>query len=657
MKQCPKCSRTYTDETLNFCLEDGEWLVEANVTDEPATAVMPEGVSSPGKTTLERETQIYTSGDFIAREVKQHKLRTTLIAAFAIFILAGFGYGIYHLIGRRGVAPITRTSTNILTERLSGDGRTRSPVISPDGKFMVYVKLEGGQQSLWIKQIQTGSNVNVVKPGESDEFWGITFSRDGNFVYYNAGGRSAKEAPTIFRAPTLGGIPPIKFLSNAFLLDFSPDGKQIAYRRVDLSVLKETVLVANADGSQEREVIVRNGTQYFSSPPRWSPDGMLLAVGVGDDALAPAPNVVPIVVSIDSGTAVELGTKKWEKMDDIVWHPSGDSLLVDASENALLPGQIWELSYPAGEPRKITSDVNGHTGISITSDGNSIVTGELFARSSVWVSPDLKPENAKQIMPATGDTWGLDWTPDGRIVYASDQTGSVEIWIMNADGSAARPLTSDKVFKLVPTVSPDGRYIVYTAASNGGELIRIDIGGGDPRVLTKSNGADNPHISPDGKWVIYSAFVDGAMRVLRVPIDGGDGQKLTSGGFATEPRYSNDGSRFACFLLDLKSLVWNKIAIYPAEGGEPITILDVPGDTNSGRGPEWTPDDKNIVVVIAPGETQELFQIPVDGSAGKQITKVGVPGIARRAFSPDGKRIAIVRAEGFGNAIIISNFR
>jgi Tol biopolymer transport system component len=656
MKHCPKCGRSYDDETLNFCLEDGEWLQAKSDPDEPATAVMPEGTSSPGKTTLERETQIYTSGDFISNEIKSHKFRFGAIGAVALIVVVGFFYGTYKFLDRSAVST-QRTAGNMITQRLSGDGRTRSPVISPDGKFMVYVKLEGGQQSLWIKQIQTGSNVNVVKPGESDEFWGITFSRDGNFVYYNAGGRSTNETPTVFRAPTLGGFPPTKFLSNAFFVDFSPDGARISYRRADLSILKESVLVANADGSQEREVLSRLGTQYLSTPPRWSPDGKFLVVGAGDDALVPNPSVVPMLISLDAGTVTEIGQKKWEKIDDIVWHPSGDSLLADASENALLPGQIWELSFPSGEPRKITSDANGHTGISITSDGSSIVTGELSARSAVWVSPDLKPENAKQIMPATGDTWGLAWTPDGRIVYASDQSGSVEIWIMNADGSGARPLTSDKIFKLVPTVSPDGRYVVYTSASNGGELIRIDIGGGDPRILTKNNGADNPHISPDGKWVIYSAFVDGAMRILRVAIDGGEGQTLTSGAFATEPRYSNDGSRFACFLLDPKSLVWNKIAIYPADGGQPITTLDVPGDTNSGRGPVWTPDDMNIVVVISPGEMQELFQIPVDGSAGKQITKLGVPGIARRAYSPDGKRIAIVRAEGLGNAIMFSNFR
>src|SRR4029077_20860275 len=134
------------------------------------------------------------------------------------------------------------------------------------------------------------------------------------------------------------------------------------------------------------------------------------------------------------------------------------------------------------------------------------------------------------------------------IVYVSDQTGDAEVWIMNADGSEARPLTNDRIFKLVPTVSPDGKYVVYTSAGNGGQLVRIDLAGGNPVILTKATGADNPHISRDSRWVIYSAYVDGMPKILRVSIDGGEEQPLTEY-HATEPRYSNDGTRFACFML------------------------------------------------------------------------------------------------------------
>ena len=127
--------------------------------------------------------------------------------------------------------------------------------------------------------------------------------------------------------------------------------------------------------------------------------------------------------------------------------------------------------------------------------------------------------------------------------------------------------------------------------------------------------------------------------------------------YAIEPRYSRDGTRIACFIPNEKTLNWTRLAIIPAEGGPPIKILDTPSNTNIARGPIWTPDDEGITVVIAPGEKQDLWLQPVDGGPGRQMTDLGLPGVARREYSRDGKRIAIVRAQGVGNAIMITDFR
>jgi Tol biopolymer transport system component len=210
---------------------------------------------------------------------------------------------------------------------------------------------------------------------------------------------------------------------------------------------------------------------------------------------------------------------------------------------------------------------------------------------------------------------------------------------------------------MVPTFSPDGKFIVYTSSENGGQLVRVNIDGSDPHVLTRSVDSDNPHVSSDSKWVIYSAIVDGASRIMRVPLDGGEESVLLPGQIAMEPRYSSDGTKFACFLLDEKTTRWSKLGIFAADGGAPITTLEVPPSTNASRGPVWTPDDKGITLVVAPGEKQNLWLVPVDGTPARALTNFDSPGISRRAYSHDGKRLAVVRAEGIGNAIMITNFR
>jgi TolB protein len=236
---------------------------------------------------------------------------------------------------------------------------------------------------------------------------------------------------------------------------------------------------------------------------------------------------------------------------------------------------------------------------------------------------------------------------------ASEQSGEPEIWIMDADGSNGRPLTSNKKFKTLPVVSPDGKYIVY---SEFGTLVRINIDGSNPLILDQVPGADNPDVSHDSKWIIYSAWIDGIQRIVRIPIDGGEPQILTKAR-ATEPRYSTDGSRFACFVQNESTNDYDQLAIFPAEGGEPLKTFPIHPNANIGRGPVWTPDDKGITLVVSPGELQNLWLQPIAGGEAKQMTNFGIPGVARRQYSRDGKRIALVRAEGIGNAIMISDFR
>ncbi|MEO7675056.1 MAG: hypothetical protein ABIU09_13370 [Pyrinomonadaceae bacterium] len=654
MKKCPQCGRGYNDDSMSFCLDDGfELLFGPASMDEPATAILA-GVEArtQEQITVGVETAILpgntgASGNDV-RISKTFKL--AVLTLVILSVVGAIGYGAYRYLSKAQGEKTQRTGQEIKTQRLTGDGRSGTPVISPDGKFLVFTKLEGAKQSLWIKQVEATSSVNVVKPGEFEEFFGIAFSPDGNFVYFNAENKSP-ETPTIYRVPTLGGTP-TKFLANASRLGFSADGNQIAFLNIDRDQDSSSVLVANADGSNGRVLASRSGAQAFWKAPAWSPDSKFLAVAAIDDSLAPAPNFYVVLISIADGSFSEIGSRRWEGIDGVVWHPSGDSLIVVASDNSFLPGQVWELPYPSAAYRRVTNSLNGYDGISITADGRSIVTVEADTRSAIWVSPDLKPENAKAVTSANGDIRGLAWTPDGKIVYSSNQTGDSEIWMMNADGSDARPLTSDKVFKFDPTVSSDGKFIVYTTSQNGGQLMRMDIGGGNPVMLTKYNNSVEGNISPDGKWVIHYAYVDGAERVVRVPLAGGETQILTDFSAIT-PSYSNDGAKFACFLTDGA----RSLAIVSAEGGKPIKVMKLPPETITDAGLFWTPDDKGIVVNVQAGEKSNLWLVPVDGGEAKQITNFESSRVFHGDYSRSGKRIGLVRGDFVSNAIMMTGFR
>jgi len=539
------------------------------------------------------------------------------------------------------------------TTRLTGDGKVREAAVSPDGKFLAYLRVDGPERSIWLKQIQTNTNIQVAKSGELENFYGFTFTPDGNFLYFNA--QAPDEPPAIYRVPSIGGSP-AKMFPHAYGIQFSPDGQKISYGRYDLNTNTGGLYIANLDGSNERKLISRGGTQFLGGRPTWSPDGKWIATADGDDAMLPDPNLWITLISVDSGQESTLG-EKWGRIDDISWHPSGDSLILSGLDTSQRTGQLWEVSYPDGTRRRLTDNLNGYSSVSISADGKSIVTGEIYARTAVWVSPDTKAENAKQVAEATSDSWGLSWTPDNRIVFVSDQTGDAELWITDPDGNNSKPLTNDRLFKATPVVSPDGRYIVFFSSLGSGRLVRIDINGGNPMVYENITAADNPDISRDSRWIIYSAWRDGLQHIFRVPIDGGEPQVLTPNHRATEPSYSSDGTRFACFIVNNETANFTDLAIFPAEGGEPIKTFKLPPNVNIGRGPVWTPDDKGITMIVSPGELQNLWLQPVEGGDAKPMTNFQLPGIARRAYSRDGKRIALTRGQGFGNAIMISNFR
>src|SRR6187551_3662053 len=217
MKRCPECRRDYYDETLLYCLDDGTALLEGPSSLEPPTSVIP-SVSADAPTVRQMsatdETAVLTSRT--ADDLNKKKRSTVSVASLAIVLLAtlaALGYGGYKLYNSLQPGAPARSSDAIKTQRLTGDGKARGAEISPDGKFLAYIRADGGERSIWLKQIQTNSNIAIVKPGDLDGFDGIVFSSDGNFVYFVAESKSG-DPRSVYRVPTLGGTP-TKVLTKA----------------------------------------------------------------------------------------------------------------------------------------------------------------------------------------------------------------------------------------------------------------------------------------------------------------------------------------------------------------------------------------------------------------------------------------------------------
>ena len=94
----------------------------------------------------------------------------------------------YTLLRRPAIAPFQ----NFSITQLTNTGKVQNAAISPDGRFLLSVQSDNGNESLWLRNIPTGSDTQVL-PASGQSFASLVFSPDGNSFYFRetAGGVSS----------------------------------------------------------------------------------------------------------------------------------------------------------------------------------------------------------------------------------------------------------------------------------------------------------------------------------------------------------------------------------------------------------------------------------------------------------------------------------
>src|SRR5688500_6418182 len=149
----------------------------------------------------ETRSAINTITQSISVELKRHKIGVAVVLAIVLSVLGVGAFGIYKVANRK---PEVGAFQNIHLARLTNSGDVIDVTISPDGQFIVYVRSDRNNQSLWIRQVSTANDKEIVPPSAVG-FFGITFSPDGNDLYYAV--KANLDAGTLYRIPTLGGLP------------------------------------------------------------------------------------------------------------------------------------------------------------------------------------------------------------------------------------------------------------------------------------------------------------------------------------------------------------------------------------------------------------------------------------------------------------------
>jgi len=603
------------------------------------------------------DTRALSSVEFVTAQIKQHKKASIAVLVFGFLVASAIGFGLYKLFTQpKQFGPVKMTALTT-GGKVNGEDINGQVAISPDGKYVVCAANDAKQQaSLWLRQVSTNSLVRVVPP-ESGGYLATTFSRDGEWIYYVATLERNKFVPTLYRIPVLGGSP-AKVLDRVFsAIAFSRNGEQFAFVRKNEEDM--SLMLASTNGSEQAKTIaVRKQPNGFStSGPSWSPDGKRIACGIFNGTGAGYSSVVE--VPVEGGDSRPIGSEKWARVGRVIWLEDGSGLIMTAQpESSSIGTQIWFLPYPSSEARRITNDLNGYGEVSLglTSDSGTIATIQQVNYSSIWITaPNEDESHARQILK-TNLPETVAWTPDGKIVYASRTGETWDIWMVNRDGSESKQLTADAFIDQQPSVSSDGRYIVFQSNRSGSRNIwRIDVDGNNPKQLTDGSYVDeSPVCSPDGRFVIFTSMRSGTSAIWKVGIDGGAPVQLTNHP-SQLPLISPDGKLISYYYLDEQANNQPKLAMIPFEGGESVKRIDLPR-TVQPIAFAWLPDGRSIGYLDTGSGILNVWSQPIDGSAPKQLTNFKSEFLTSFAVSRDGK-IAAYRFSATRDIVLIKGFR
>jgi eukaryotic-like serine/threonine-protein kinase len=610
----------------------------------PAATAVELPVASPATPPSSRANQM-------AQGARQHKAGAGAIALVALVVLGAAAFGVYTLVHRPPMVPYQ--SMNI--EKLTDTGKAFMAAISPDGKYVVHVMQEMGQQSLWIRHVATGSNTPIVAPTDAS-YQGVVFAPDGNYVYFN---RIEKDHPglgQLYQVAVLGGTPKHILSDVDSNVSFSPDGQRFAFIRNDSSRGLTSLMVAHADGSGEQTLLVETQPSVLQGSPSWSPDGKVIAVmHISDKA------ELGSFVAIDTtnGSKKEIApVSRVGLIGDSAWTPDGTGLLVSyANQSTRWDQQVGYLSYPDGQLRRVTNDLNhyAHT-FSATRDAKSLVTVAADSTNNIFVMPaKATAAQAVQITSGEAEAFELDWTPDGKLVSEPHSSG-FELDEYNADGSGKATLLEDQWPGASPSVCGDAQHVIFMSlrAGRSTNVWSIDGHGGNLTQVTHGTLDQAPVCSPDGKWLVYNSAEGGASTAWRVEIDGSSPQKLTDSN-SFNPTISPDGKWIALIEGEGSGVNFqSKLAIIPATGGAAAHKFDI-ANTQYGK-LRFTPDGQGVAYPAMDDHgVANLWVQSLSGGAAKQVTDFKSDRIFDYAWSRDGKQLAVSRGRTSRDVVLLTD--
>ena len=461
--------------------------------------------------------------------------------------------------------------------------RSAPAVISPDGRRIVFVAVERGERTLWVRDLdqETPRKLEGTEEAE-DPFWspdsqsigfgtetelkrvslsgaapmtlcdlpragaqflGGAWSPDGEQIVYSA-------AFQLFQAPSRGGTPKLLFEPEeserdrhiAFIFPFflpATGGSRGLIYAYGPGSNDRKLGVIDLETGERRELVPGTAPVYSASghliyQDSFEPDAGLRAAPFSLDTLTVTGESFPVVESGRHPSVAQNGTLVY--LDGAA----------GAGVNLVWRDRVGKRLGTIGQAQEHIE----HLALSPDSGSVAVEAWEADGNRDIWVHDAARGTKTRLTTDPAQDS-NPAWSPSGEeIIFDSDRGGGDSIYAMPAGGGGeAVALLAEASVGMAPDWSHDGKFVIYWAwqvGDTGGDLWFLK-----PKADGKSHeatpylktAADDriPVFSPNGRYVAYVSSESGRHEVYVRPFPEGEGKWLVSINGGAQPRWSRDG--------------------------------------------------------------------------------------------------------------------
>ena len=545
--------------------------------------------------------------------------------------------------------------SSMSVSQITDTGTLEGIALSGDGKFLAEVKNDAGQRTVWIRNLATNTDTQILSAYPS-QYLGLTFSPDANYLYFTRETPDNGVVSRIYTMPVFGGTPRQIVLDVDSAPSLSPDGNRFVYLRwtPDRKDQYSEIHIADKDGSNDQLLYT---SVDKAEAPVWSPRGNEIAwIEVTGTTTA----IVKIMdraskkvktIAQPSGTTFD---RKDEGYSDLAWLPDDRHLLCLYSKAHSDREQIGILDIAGNGFRPVTNDVNAYSQIAITADGKTLATVLTNVDSSLAY---YKGDGGKIISstPLRIAPTSLAWADEDRLFLI---THSVGISQLERTTGTVQPIdTGDLNIGHSVNICQDGHILFTAIPKNGGEprLFRMNGDGSEVTQLTDAGIVRAPFCTPDSHRAYFTVRdeADALLATLwSVPLAGGT------------PRKEFEAHTLGSFLLTRDAKFAALILAHNLT--ESLEIVDLtslrivhrsPLDLSysEGASPLFSPDGKAIVEGVISNGGNTLRYQPINGSPAHFMIDPTHNTITDFAWSPSGSKLGALQLRKSSDVVLITD--